>query len=242
MANLEETVNFDEGVYQIETDDVVIGGPEGIANKSAKNLANRTTWLKGEVDKLTTAADNKKQRMLGVPFWHLGETPPEHALQFSAIQLNRIQFKELWDSLNLPGRNIKWVTEADKVANKLFGCWSLGDGSTTFGVPDPRGDFLRIWDGDRGVDIARVLGSYQKGSIVGGNDDDDAANTSLQNMNLLRSEFGLEHADLSGLPNSTNIVNWVAGEGQNMNSFNLAPWLASVRPRNTAWMLCFYYE
>ena len=58
MANLEEQNNFDEGIYQIETDDVVIGGPEGVANKSAKNLANRTAWLKAQLALLNSALDS----------------------------------------------------------------------------------------------------------------------------------------------------------------------------------------
>lgn len=36
-----------------------------------------------------------------------------------------------------------------------------GDGSTTFNVPDARGEFIRGWDDARGVDINRTLGSRQ---------------------------------------------------------------------------------
>lgn len=36
-----------------------------------------------------------------------------------------------------------------------------GDGSTTFALPDARGEFLRGWDHGRGVDAGRVLGSPQ---------------------------------------------------------------------------------
>lgn len=35
-----------EEVYQFETTDVVLGGPEGIDNKPLKELADRTTWLR----------------------------------------------------------------------------------------------------------------------------------------------------------------------------------------------------
>lgn len=50
MANLTETSTFDEGVYQLELTDPVIGGPTGTSNKPLKNLANRTKYLKDQVD------------------------------------------------------------------------------------------------------------------------------------------------------------------------------------------------
>ena len=39
--------------------------------------------------------------------------------------------------------------------------FGTGDGSTTFNVPDLRGEFLRGWDDSRGVDTSRVFGSAQ---------------------------------------------------------------------------------
>jgi len=39
--------------------------------------------------------------------------------------------------------------------------FGAGDGSTTFGIPDLRGEFIRGWDDARGVDAGRVFGSTQ---------------------------------------------------------------------------------
>ncbi len=39
--------------------------------------------------------------------------------------------------------------------------FGAGDGSTTFNLPDLRGEFMRGWDDGRGVDAARVFGSAQ---------------------------------------------------------------------------------
>lgn len=39
--------------------------------------------------------------------------------------------------------------------------WGAGDGSSTFNLPDARGEFRRGWDAGRGVDAGRVLGSAQ---------------------------------------------------------------------------------
>lgn len=56
MADLTEVINYDSGVYQIETTDPVLGGPSGITNLPAKNLANRTAWLKKHIDDLESGA------------------------------------------------------------------------------------------------------------------------------------------------------------------------------------------
>lgn len=44
--------------------------------------------------------------------------------------------------------------------------FGAGDGSTTFNIPDSRGEFDRGWDNGRGVDPARVFGSTQAGSLA----------------------------------------------------------------------------
>ena len=39
--------------------------------------------------------------------------------------------------------------------------YGAGNGSTTFNVPDLRGEFIRYWDDARGVDTGRTFGSFQ---------------------------------------------------------------------------------
>lgn len=51
MANLPETPQWEEGIYQIEVSDPVLGGPDGISNRQAKQLASRTSYLKQKVEK-----------------------------------------------------------------------------------------------------------------------------------------------------------------------------------------------
>ena len=43
--------------------------------------------------------------------------------------------------------------------------FGAGDGSTTFALPDMRGEFPRGWDDSRGVDSGRAFGSAQAGAI-----------------------------------------------------------------------------
>lgn len=55
MADLQETQTWTPGIYQIETNDPVVGGPpdlaqgEGISNVQAQQLASRTAWLKQQI-------------------------------------------------------------------------------------------------------------------------------------------------------------------------------------------------
>jgi hypothetical protein len=51
-------------------------------------------------------------------------------------------------------------------ANHAWTSFSRGDGTTTFRVPDFRGEFMRFFDDARGVDQSRVLGTQQN-DIVG---------------------------------------------------------------------------
>lgn len=47
----------------------------------------------------------------------------------------------------------------------LFGVigtqWGIGDGSTTFTLPDSRGEFFRGFDAGRGIDVGRTFASFQ---------------------------------------------------------------------------------
>ncbi|WP_232486862.1 hypothetical protein [Pectobacterium parmentieri] len=51
MANLSENPQWVDGIYQIETSDPVVGGPDGVSNRQAKELASRTRYLKKEQEK-----------------------------------------------------------------------------------------------------------------------------------------------------------------------------------------------
>jgi len=60
MAGLNEQAQWENEIYQIETTDPVVGGPpdlaqgQGITNVPAQQLANRTSWLKTQVEGLAS--------------------------------------------------------------------------------------------------------------------------------------------------------------------------------------------
>jgi len=61
MANLKEENKWEEGIYQLEVTDPVVGGIDGISNKQAKQLANRTKFLKESIDALADGKLGKKE-------------------------------------------------------------------------------------------------------------------------------------------------------------------------------------
>ncbi len=73
--------------------------------------------------------------------WHPGSAPPEGYIKANGALLSRAAYAWLFGKIG-----------------ETFGA---GDGSTTFALPDLRGEFLRGLDDGRGVDAARVLGSAQ---------------------------------------------------------------------------------
>lgn len=57
MANIRENKIWEEGIYQLEVTDPVVGGIDGISNKQAKQLANRTGYLKEQLENDKNSVD-----------------------------------------------------------------------------------------------------------------------------------------------------------------------------------------
>ena len=72
-------------------------------------------------------------------------TPPTGWLKANGAAINRTTYAALFAAIGT-----------------TFGA---GDGSTTFNVPDLRGEFVRGWDDGRGVDASRTLGSTQEDEL-----------------------------------------------------------------------------
>jgi microcystin-dependent protein len=71
--------------------------------------------------------------------------------------------------------------------------YGVGDGSTTFNVPDFRGTSRRTWDNGKGLDPARVFGSYQADML--------ASHTHVQNAhNHAITDPGHTHTYNQGAP------------------------------------------
>lgn len=83
-------------------------------------------------------------------------TAPDGELKLNGSLLSRIAYPKLY-AFALASGNI--YTEAEWATKK--GGFSTGDLSTTFRIPDLRGEFVRAWDDSAGIDGGRVIGSNQ---------------------------------------------------------------------------------
>ncbi len=103
--------------------------------------------------------------------------------------------------------------------------YGLGDGATTFNVPDLRGEFRRGWDDGRGVDAGRGTGTWQADEFKQHNHNDgfNADNT-----------MGVKTADLAGSTYSIVVDNPVT-------PYDIRRGGAETRPRNRALLACIKY-
>lgn len=67
--------------------------------------------------------------------------------------------------LKCNGAAVSRTTYANLFA-RIGTTYGAGDGSTTFNLPDLRGETIRGWDDKRGVDSGRAIGSWQDGQNV----------------------------------------------------------------------------
>lgn len=287
MANLPEQPQWEDGIYQLETSDPVLAGPDGIDNRQATQLGNRTAYLKGVTDSLKETINQEDpfgQYLLreqvaaeaGALSWLGMAAGTVNALSFTLPEASKVsayksgqrfQFKvaaantaavtakigvlaekpifkggntglvELdagdlkpgvvydltFDGLQFqlgsgasslssalpvgamvafpvnnvaPGfleldGSVRSIAAYPDLAAFLGTVFNKGDeGAGNFRLPESRGEFLRGWDHGRGVDAGRAIGSYQKGSLLSGNDDATAEVHAFYNVNTSRAGLG----------------------------------------------------
>ena len=135
--------------------------------------------------------------------------------------------------LKANGATLSRATYAD-LFTAIGTTFGAGDGSTTFKLPDLRGEFLRVWDDGRGIDGARPFGSSQGDAIrnITGNGRSNAWD---------QWDFGGAFATISvGGPTSgggstSPDATW------NFDASRVVPTADENRPRNIALLACIKY-
>ena len=150
MANLSENPQWVDGIYQIETSDPVVGGPDGVSNRQAKELASRTSYLKKEQEK--TGSDLAKHTAAADPHTQYApkENPsftgtpkaPTPATDSNSQQIATTAFVRSVGSTKL-AKDQHGADIPDKAAfyNNLQLRGSLGNGMT-FARCDQAGDYV----------------------------------------------------------------------------------------------------
>jgi len=97
--------------------------------------------------------------------------------------------------LECDGSNVNRATFPN-LFNVIGTTFGAGDGSSTFGLPDLRGEFVRGWDNNRGLDSGRSFASIQ-GDLVGSHRHE------IQAQRNDKSD-GTGGRKVAGMDNSTN--------------------------------------
>jgi phage-related tail fiber protein len=100
--------------------------------------------------------------------------------------------------------------------------FGVGNGSTTFNVPELRGEFIRGWDDARGVDGSRVFGSAQT-------DEFEAHTHNYTRSNITRTDSASAGSDENEPVSQSTVVTSSAGGA------------SETRPRNIALLACISF-
>ena len=138
--------------------------------------------------------------------------------------------------LKANGALISRATYGNLFAN-IGTTFGVGDGLTTFALPDLRGEFIRGFDDARGVDAARALGSAQVASSVS-----NFAHADAVAAGALSAIFiGVTNADAAGPVLTIPNANYYMSAASAVNGGVLYSGSSSVRPRNIALLACIKY-
>ena len=119
--------------------------------------------------------------------------------------------------LECDGSNVNRATFPN-LFNAIGITFGSGDGSTTFGLPDLRGEFVRGWDNGRGVDSGRSFGTSQSDEIKSHSHDQ-----------------GIGRASINGDGAQFDVAAYAGSAGSGV--FDSEPFGGSeTRPRNIALM------
>lgn len=139
--------------------------------------------------------------LVGQVIFTAGSVAPSGFLKCNGAAVSRITYAALFT-----------------VCGTIYGA---GDGSTTFNLPDLRGEFLRCLDDGRGIDSGRTLGTSQ--------DSANLAHTHVQTVYSASANPGSKPVGFS------EVVGNVTGSYSTLSSGG-----TEARPRNVALLACIF--
>jgi phage-related tail fiber protein len=162
----------------------------------ATGTPSSTTFFRG---------DNTWAAVVGTPvgtiLYFAANTPPTNYLKANGAAISRTTYADLF-----------------AVIGTTFG---VGNGSTTFNIPDMRGYFPRSWDDGAGVDSGRAFGSVQADAFASHTHSAPLYFFDASQSNLFRASGGANYRG--------DGVTSAAGSG------------TETRPKNVALLACIRY-
>lgn len=133
-------------------------------------------------------------------------------------------------TLNVLGNSVP-IAVFWRLAEALPEFVNVGTGMIDF--PETGGEFFRVLDQGRGIDVNRTFGSWQKASIVAGDIAQGGNLASATGMVANDSNYGLENSgvNITNYPNAS--ASYVNGTPLSIGQTSL-DYFRSVRPRNLA--------
>ena len=188
---------------------LIYGNPSGVTSRLAKGAAD--TVLTSDGTDISWAAAGGVVPA-GAIIYHAANSAPTGFLKANGATVSRSTYADLFSAIGT-----------------TFGA---GDGSTTFLLPDLRGEFMRGWDDSRGVDSGRSFGSAQADQM-------QSHNHALRGNSggAIQILFG-QSPVIAGIQNFgggfSNSTATIQNTGGTSNS-------SENRPRNIALLACIKY-
>ena len=138
--------------------------------------------------------------------------------------------------LKANGAAVSRTTYAD-LFTAIGTTFGVGDGTTTFNVPDMRGYFPRGWVDNGSIDSGRAFGSTQTDALQGHNHEYFAGNGGGGSFNISPYAGGVAQSQaLAGLANPNQVADVI-----NSPSYGTARVASETRPVNVAFLACIKY-
>jgi len=115
--------------------------------------------------------------------------------------------------------------------------FGVGDGGTTFTLPDLRGEFIRGWDDGRGVDAGRNLGTAQSSSAIANYVHSESSSAGA----FAAIAVGIVNPDVNGPLLTWINANYFMGAGSATSGGTAYAGTQTLRPRNIALLACIKY-
>lgn len=146
---------------------------------------------------------------------------------------NRAQWPWLWDFAQSSGA---LTTEGGRVGKE--GGWTSGDGVSNFRIPEVRGEFLRVLDETRGLDVGRAAGSLQNHSLQSHNHFlPTGTGSSFRPAPAIPDGYWNVSTDVNFSPTNTTVATTYPNPAFDSDTYigNIGNFSSETRPRNIAY-------